>query len=258
MIRSIFILVTTLATTQAHFKETCRPASCPSGFTNTGSSCYRAAHTALFGSGRVADCPSGYTNMGATCFSWRKFKTLGMGSMTCRGGEFKSGARCYKHCPTGYVHTGVSCYRGPKTLSLRHLTCNSNETLRNAYCCAPDLKAKVCRKGTCPATFVNTGFGCFRTAHTASLGSGRVADCPSGYRNMGATCYNWRKVKSLGMGSMTCRAGEFKSGARCYKHCPAGYTHTGVSCYRGPKSISLDHITCRSNEKRDGHTCCTF
>lgn len=64
------------------------------------------------------------------------------------------------------------------------------------------------------------------------------------------------KLKSLGMESMTCHAGEFKSGARCYKNCPAGYKHTGISCYRGPKIIGLSHMTCKSDEKADRHLCC--
>ena len=259
MFRSTTFIFLTSLSYAATAATSCRFADCPAGYKNTGVSCLRPAHTASFGSGRVADCPRGYTNMGATCYNWRKFKSLGMGSMRCRAGEFKSGARCYKNCPSGYTHTGISCYRGPKTLGSEHTKCRSNEYMPRSWagfrCCKKPQRK--CRKADCPAGYKNVKYGCSRPEHTISFGNGRVADCPRGYRNMGATCFNWRKFKSLGMGSMTCKAGEFKNGARCYKHCPAGYTHTGVSCYRGPKTIGPKNFICKSNESRLSDECCT-
>eukprot|EP00122_Pirum_gemmata_P011510 Pgem_evm1s10664 len=102
-----------------------RVADCPSGYTNTGASCYRAAHT-YSQSSRVADCPSGYTNMGASCYK-PPFSSKGMGSMTCKSTEFRSGARCYKKCKSGYTNNGETCGRSARTKSMSSMTCHKDE-----------------------------------------------------------------------------------------------------------------------------------
>lgn len=49
----------------------------------------------------------GYYNNGTSC--WRDVSTLGMGSMSCKSNEFKTGARCYKKCPPGFTNNGEWC-----------------------------------------------------------------------------------------------------------------------------------------------------
>lgn len=59
---------------------------------------------------------NGYYNNGTSC--WRDVSTLGMGSMTCKPNEFKTGARCYKKCPPGFTNNGEWCGK-TKTRSIQ-------------------------------------------------------------------------------------------------------------------------------------------
>ncbi len=136
-----------------------------------------------------------------------------------------------QNCPTGYTNTGLLCTRPADT--------KSNQGSRVA---------------DCPAGYTNNGATCGRGADSKATSS-RVADCPSGWKNMGLYC--GKGLSTQGMGSMTCGAGEFKSGARCYTECPAGYTNTGVSCLRPVSTLGMDSMTCSAGEFKSGARCYT-
>jgi hypothetical protein len=55
-----------------------------------------------------------------------------------------------------------------------------------------------------------------------------VADCPSGYTNMGCHCERW--ASTLDWSHMTCPAGRFRTGGRCYVECEPGYENKGECC----------------------------
>ncbi|MBL8203893.1 MAG: hypothetical protein JNM09_06650 [Blastocatellia bacterium] len=140
-----------------------------------------------------------------------------------------SGTSWAQNCPTGYTNTGAMCTRPADT--------QTNQGSRVA---------------DCPAGYTNNGATCGRGPDTKAMSS-RVADCPPGWKNMGAYC--GKGLSTQGMGSMTCKAGEFKSGARCYTECPAGYTNTGVSCFLPASTLGLDKMTCGAGEFKSGARC---
>ncbi len=140
------------------------------------------------------------------------------------------GGACFaQNCPTGYTNTGAMCTRPADT--------------------KPNQGSRV---ADCPAGYTNNGATCGRGADSISISS-RVADCPTGWKNMGAYCGKGLSTKS--MDSMTCNAGESKSGARCYTQCPAGYTNTGVSCLRPVSTLGMDSMTCSAGEFKSGARC---
>ncbi len=167
-----------------------RVADCPPSYTNNGATCGRGADSISNGGSRVADCPAGFRNWGATCQRVWPPKTLGMGSMTCRADEFRTGARCYKNCPQGYTNTGVSCLRPVSTLGMGSMTCNPGEFKSGARCYTP-----------CPSGYTNTGVSCFRPVSTLGMdsmscspdefksGARCYRECPILYTNTGVSCF---------------------------------------------------------------------
>jgi hypothetical protein len=150
-----------------------RVADCPSGYTNTGLTCYRPPDT-ISNPSILANCPPGYTHTGLTCYrgpdtyskscSLPPFKTygcregytdtgcfctrpassLGIDSMVCPAGYTKGIAgRCYKPCPPGYTSTGEFCERLPDSLDYSRMTCASGEVRIGPRC----YKSPVCPTG---------------------------------------------------------------------------------------------------------------
>ncbi len=185
-----------------------QPANCPTGYTNTGFTCFRPADTQSNGGSTVANCPSGYTNTGLTCF--RPAATQSNGGSTVA------------NCPSGYTNTGLTCLRPADTQS------NGGSTVAN-----------------CPSGYTNTGLTCFRGVSTTGCSTssfGWCTSCPAGYSKAGLFCA--RGASTLGESFMTCAAGQFESAGRCFHNCPSGYTNTGVSCYRGPDTLGESAMTC--------------
>lgn len=139
------------------------------------------------------------------------------------------GSAFAQNCPAGYTNTGALCTRPADT--------------------KPNQGSRV---ADCPGGYTNNGANCGRGADTIATSS-RVADCPTGWKNMGAYC--GKGLSTQGMSSMSCKAGEFKSGARCYTECPAGYTNTGVSCFRPVSSLGMDSMICSAGEFKSGARC---
>lgn len=182
--------------------------------------------------GRVADCPAGQVNFGLSCSG---------------GGNTIAAPSQLAVCPAGYRNTGAFCTRGTDDIA------------------APS------RVASCPEGFQNTGLSCLRPASTYAQGS-RMADCPAGYTNLGATCtrgadsytkactfitkhpcragytdmgcHCQRWADTQGLSAMSCSAGEFRSGGRCYQQCRPGYTNNGEFCGRGAQTVGAGSMSC--------------
>ena len=156
-------------------------------------------------------------------------------------------------CPPRYKNIGLTCWRDADSINVgagRPADCPSGYT-NNGIACgrgADSINAGAGRPGDCPSGYINTGLTCLRNADSINVGAGRVADCPNGFKNMGASCYKAWPPKSISMDNMTCNSDEFRTLGRCYKNCPDGYHNTGSSCYRGPDTKGASSMTCNSDE----------
>ena len=138
--------------------------------------------------------------MGLTCH--RPASTKGIGSMTCRSGEFFSGGRCYKKCPTGYTNMGATCHRPASTKGIGSMTCKPNEFISGGRCYKE-----------CPAGYTNMGATCHRPASTKGI---ETMTCKPGELISIGRCYK-------------CSADREYYGGLCYKKCPEGSDRTAIS-----------------------------
>ena len=104
---------------KAKVEKTTKSASCPTGYTQSGSTCTKGSTETTT---RTASCLSGYTKSGSTCVkgSVDASKTITR-TASCPTGTIKSGTACYKvnsqtitgtaSCPTGTVKSGNTCYK---------------------------------------------------------------------------------------------------------------------------------------------------
>jgi len=88
------------------------------------------------------------------------------------------------------------------------------------------------RMADCPSGYSNTGLTCLR-GHT-SYGKSCCTvyggcGCKSGYTDMGCHCAIHAHTL-WGVHHMSCKAGEFRTGGRCYKYCKSGYSNDGEVC----------------------------
>jgi hypothetical protein len=231
-----------------------RVSDCPSGYTNTGVSCYREDFIYSAPS-LLASCPSGYTNTGVSCY---------------REDFVYSAPSLLASCPSGYTNTGVSCFRGDDTYSApsKLASCTSGGTNFGTFCFPSG--SFYCSSGyfvnssigrcyvSCPAGYTNTGEFCERYASTISLSNatcpagyfkGAIAsrcnkNCDPGFTNTGEFCD--RPADSISLSNATCPTGYFKGliASRCNKNCDSGFTNTGEFCDRPADSISLSNATC--------------
>ena len=262
-----------------------RVADCPSGYTNTGLTCYRGPDTIGNGGSTVADCPLGYTNTGLTCLRPAETQSNGGSSAAnCPSGYTNTGLSCLRpadsfdnggstvaNCPSGYTNIGLLCSRGADSYSAPSsvancpagytnfgLTCTRGVDTFARSCVETGFLGICIRYSSCPSGYTNTGLFCTRGADTVGTGSmtcpngrfrtgGRCyVNCPSGYTNIGEFCS--RPVSTLGSSSMTCPSNRPNlSAGRCYAPCPAGYSNTGISCYRGPDTLGESSLTCSQN-----------
>lgn len=172
-----------------------RAADCPAGFNLNGASCERPATTKANTNSRAADCPDRFTNSGKECFRLSEPNPLPMSSMTCKAGESKVDARCFKGCEAGFTASGANCVRPAATAGADSMVCKAGFK--------KDGKTNRC-----------------------------VADCAPGFSNTGEACV--RRAESLGLESMTCKAGETRNGGRCVataSACAKGEVLQGGLCY---------------------------
>ena len=209
-----------------------RVADCPTGYTNNGATCGINADSksssAEKGPYVVASCPPGYKNMGLTCF--RDYNSFTTDSFNCVGQD------CTGRCTNAYKSDGDSW------------PCKKDALGARIY---PSCTSQAKKKGLAFADEYHSG-GAFCALDAKTLPSGNASMvCPSdypkksggfcyidcekkygpGYYNNGTSC--WHDTDTKSMSSMTCKSGEVKIGARCYKPCPTGKkpdSITGITC----------------------------
>lgn len=120
---------------------------CTDGYTNIGAYCSKGLD--LFSESHWGTCPSNYFlgELGLRCFydcekaygpnyyntgDYCTPKVLGMESMTCPNGYFRTGARCYKHCDSGYRSEGEFCTRPADSLPSSSMGCFGDWTMNEA------------------------------------------------------------------------------------------------------------------------------
>jgi hypothetical protein len=208
-----------------------RAADCPAGYNNTGNSCERPAQTKPNANSRLADCPKDYENTGGACFRLSASTPLDMSKMSCKAGETRIEARCFKACETGFNANGTSCTRPASTLGAENLACKSGFTKNS--------KTGRCT-ATCAAGFTNNGEACVRAADTLGVES---MVCKAGETRNGSRC--------LPAGGM-CGDGEVQQGELCYKACAAGYEGIGSVCFKQPPKAWL---ACGTGSAKDEKAC---
>ncbi|MES2322257.1 MAG: hypothetical protein V4633_08355 [Pseudomonadota bacterium] len=208
-----------------------RAADCPAGYNLNGASCERPATTKANTNSRSADCPDKYTNSGKECFRLSAPDPLPISSMTCKAGESKVDARCFKACEAGFTASGANCVRPAATAGADAMVCKAGFK--------KDGKTNRC-----------------------------IADCASGFSNTGEVCV--RRAESLGAESMSCKAGEARNGGRCvatasacakgevlqgglcYAACAPGYAGVGSVCVaQAPKAWAQ----CGAGSSKDAAAC---
>lgn len=140
-------------------------ADCPGGYTNMGATCYQGPDTTTKrGSWCTGGCDGGYTDTGCFCQRWAN--SYGMSAMTCSGGRFKYGARCYVECRQGYrndgefctnwdcVKTGWDSFVNTITFAAGATACESGASLANALGDGGQAKegCKEIIQSNCPAS----------------------------------------------------------------------------------------------------------
>lgn len=208
-----------------------RAADCPAGYSNNGASCERPAATKANTNSRLADCPDGFTNSGDACFRLSAATPLPMSSMTCKGGEIKSDARCYKSCEAGFTNAGTSCTRPASTLGADSMTCKAGfKKSANGQRCVAE----------CAAGYTNTGEACSRAADALGIES---MVCKAGEVRKGGRC-----LPAAG----TCAKGEVEQNGLCYKACAPGFEGIGSVCVaQSPKTWAQ----CGLGAAKDAQAC---
>ncbi|HEY0064134.1 MAG TPA: hypothetical protein VGC21_18605 [Telluria sp.] len=185
-----------------------RAADCPAGYNNSGNACERPASTKANANSRPADCPDGYTNTAGECFRLSAPKPLDASSMTCKSGETKIEARCFRSCEAGYTSSGSNCVRAASTLGADNMSCKSGYQKNSKGRCIAE----------CAAGYTNTGEACTRAADT--LGADAMV-CKAGETRNGGRCFP---------ANGSCAKGEVLQGGLCYTACAAGYEGVGTAC----------------------------
>jgi len=189
-----------------------------------------------------ATCPSGYTPSGSTCV--KSTTTVETETATCESGYTKSGNSCVKSttstknptCPTksGYTLTGrdgFTCNYSKTTTETKNPTCptKSGYTLtgRDGFTCNYSKTTTETKNPTCPTKSGYTligrdGFTCNYSKTTTSTTT-RNAICKDGYTPSGNSCLK-TTINTL-----------YKD---LIKNCPVGYkkTEDGNKCYKEVES----------------------
>lgn len=212
-----------------------RVADCPPTYTNNGATCGRSLKlkTANFGLGpyESADCPPGYTNTGTTCHDWggksfardyfsRAGKSTSFDMEQC---EKKYGkGNCETKGIAGTRHVFPTC-----EVEAKHLKKEFPERYKSdggitagARCHRnPHTLGSIANHGVCPPANDK------QKKYTEKRGALCYINCAKTYGHKdwyhnGTNCALDASTKP--MSSMSCKKGETKIGARCYKPCPSG------------------------------------
>lgn len=204
---------------------------CPSGYKLDGASCERPASTRPNPGVRPADCPDGYSNSGKSCFRLSAPDPLPASRMSCKAGETKIDASCFKPCEAGTTASGANCVRPASTLGADKMSCKAGFV--------KDEKKGRC-VAQCPAGFSNTGEACVRAAD--NLGA-EALSCKAGETRQGDRC-----IAAVA----SCAKGEVMQGGSCFAQCAPGFEGVGGACWPQPPKAWL---ACGIGAARDAQSC---
>ncbi|MES2319901.1 MAG: hypothetical protein V4631_20670 [Pseudomonadota bacterium] len=204
---------------------------CPAGYKVDGTNCERPAQTKPNPGVRAADCPDGYTNSGSLCFRLSAPDPLPASRMTCKPGENKVDARCFKPCEAGSTNAGGNCVRPVSTLAADKMSCKAGYQ-------KDDKKARCMAQ--CAPGFTNTGEACTRAVDT--LGADALS-CKAGETRQGGRC-----VAAV----VACGKGEVLQGGTCFAACAPGYDGVGGACWPQPPKA---WVACGMGAAKDAESC---
>jgi len=209
------------ATTNTSSNESC---SCPSGYSEYGSSCRKATT-----SSETCSCPSGYSEYGNTC---RKYVTSSQ-TCSCPSGYSEYGNTCRKYvtssqtcsCPSGYSEYGNRCRKATTT---------------SGSCSCPSGYEEYggrCRKSSTSCSYSSPTYDNGKNIGTYSYDkSGGNISCSkktiSGYTYYECTEYE-----------LTCSQGTLVND-KCQVCSGSGYEYTSKTCSSGSTSYEYTNKTC--------------
>lgn len=208
-----------------------RAADCPAGYNNTGASCERAAQTKPNANSRLADCPEGFKNTDGACFRLSAAAPLDASKMSCKAGETRIEARCFRACEAGFTGSGATCTRPAGSLGADNMTCKAGFQKSG--------KAGRCA-AVCAAGFTNTGEACVKAADALGVDA---MTCKAGETRVAGRCL------PAGGG---CADGEVQQGDLCYKACAAGFDGVGSACFKQPPKAWMQ---CGTGSAKDAQAC---
>ncbi len=206
---------------------------CSSGWTLSGSSCYR--YVTSYGSLRYS-CSSGWTLSGGTCYRYSSSRVTRYGTLSysCSSGWTLSGSTCYRYSSSTVTRYGTLSY-----------SCSSDWTLSGSSCYRY-VSSTVTRYGTlsyeCSSGWTLSGSKCTRTTTSVRYVSPSSSlSCSSGTLS-GGKCWSYpAKVKSCPNGwtlsSGSCTLTLTASPIYTYS-CPQGRTLRGTRCYVTPTTTT--------------------
>ena len=190
---------------------------CPSGYTNTGLTCYRAP--ASYSSDPIpATCPSGYTNTGTTCYRGPSTKGRGAG-YAWKFGDPLNLSKAQQRCESQYGKNNCEQYG-----QIYYPKCSvaAGSGYIASGCCTCLRPANTLSGGyaamTCPSDRIKRLGMCHKI-------------CTPGYNWTGTTCLRPASTLSGGTNVMSCDPGWELYGARCYEKCRSGYHPIGLVCW---------------------------
>ncbi len=142
---------------------TTKPASCPSGYTQSGNECVKSSTSTTT---KPATCPSGYTQSGNSCVKTGTSTTTKIAT-----------------CPSGYTQSDNTCVKTGTSSTTKPATCPSGYTKLNNTCVKYKTTTKI---ATCPSGYIQSGNTCVKTGTSTTT---KPATCPSGQIQKGTKCY---------------------------------------------------------------------
>ena len=199
---------------------------CSSGWTRSGSTCYRY----VIRNGTLGySCPSGWSRSGSTCYRYITNTVTRYGTLnySCPSSWTRSGSTCYRYitntvtrygtlnysCPSSWTRSGSTCYRYITNTVTRYGTLNYS----------------------CPSSWTRSGSTCRRTVTTVRYTSPSSSRSCSTGTLVSGRCWSYpAKVKSCPKGwtlrSGSCKRTLYASPTYTYS-CPQGRTLRRTRCY---------------------------
>ncbi len=199
---------------------------CSSGWTLSGSSCYR--YVTSYGSLRYS-CPSGWTLSGGTCYRYSSSRVTRYGTLSysCSSGWTLSGSTCYRYlsstvtrygslsysCSSGWTLSGSSCYRYSSSTVTRYGTlsyeCSSGWTLSGSTCSRTTTSVRY----VSPSSSLSCSSGTLVGGKCWSYPA-KVKSCPDGWTLSSGSCT--RTLTASPIYTYSCPQGRTLRGTRCY------------------------------------------